>query len=372
MSKFVQVEADRETAASPVNSWNEWDPLEEVIVGRLEGATIPSSHVVVTYDVPRAVGRLYPLVSGRRYPRILTRAAQRELDEFIHVLHAEGVIVRRPAITDFSRPFATPDWRSKGFCVSCPRDGLLVLGDEILETPMPWRSRYFEMHAYRALLKEYFERGARWSAAPRPQLLDDLYDEHYRLPEPGEPMRYVVNEFEPVFDAADFVRCGRDLFVQRSNVTNESGIEWLRRHVGERFRIHPIETRCKNPMHIDSSFMPLAPGKVLVNPDYVDTKRLPALFKSWDILVAPRPDPISRWSWRTHVSMCSDWLSMNVLMLDPERVFVDRSQVSMIKALRDWGFQPIALPFLNFAPFGGSFHCATLDVRRRGGLESYF
>jgi glycine amidinotransferase len=372
MSEFARALIDRDTPACPVNSWNEWDPLEEVIVGRLEGATIPSSHVVVTYDVPTALGRVYPVVGGRRYPRLLTSPAQRELDEFIRVLEAEGVVVRRPAITDFARPFATPDWRSKGFCVSCPRDGLLVLGDEILETPMPWRSRYFEMHAYRPLLKEYFERGARWSAAPRPQLLDDLYDQHYRLPEPGEPMRYVINEFEPVFDAADFVRCGRDLFVQRSNVTNESGIEWLRRHVGERFRIHPIETRCRNPMHIDSSFMPLAPGKVLVNPDYVDTKGLPALFKSWDILVAPRPDPISRWNWRAHVSMCSDWISMNVLMLDPERVFVDRSQVSMIRALRDWGFKPIALPFLNFAPFGGSFHCATLDVRRRGRLESYF
>lgn len=27
---------------SPVSSHNEWDPLEEVIVGRVEGATIPS------------------------------------------------------------------------------------------------------------------------------------------------------------------------------------------------------------------------------------------------------------------------------------------------------------------------------------------
>jgi glycine amidinotransferase len=118
--------------------------------------------------------------------------------------------------------------------------------------------------------------------------------------------------------------------------------------------------------------MPLAPGKVLVNPDYVDSERLPAMFKSWDVLVAPRPDRISGWNWRTHVSMCSDWISMNVLMLDTERVFVDRSQVSMVKSLKDWGFKPIALPFLTFAPFGGSFHCATLDIRRRGGLESYF
>jgi len=59
-------------------------------------------------------------------------------------------------------------------------------------------------------------------------------------------------------------------------------------------------------------------------------------------------------------------------VLELVRVFVDRSQMSMIRALRDWGFKPIALPFLNFAPFGGSFHCATLDVRRRGGPESYF
>src|SRR5262249_59046707 len=137
---------------------------------------------VVTYDVPRTLGRLYPVVGGRRYPRILTRAAQRELDEFVHVLEAEGVVVRRPAITDFSRSFATPDWRSKGFCVSCPRDGLLVLGDEILETPMPWRSRDFEMHAYRPLLKEDFERGARWGAAPPPQPLGQLHGAHHPLP----------------------------------------------------------------------------------------------------------------------------------------------------------------------------------------------
>ena len=26
---------------SPVWSWNGWDPLEEVIVGRVEGATVP-------------------------------------------------------------------------------------------------------------------------------------------------------------------------------------------------------------------------------------------------------------------------------------------------------------------------------------------
>jgi len=27
---------------------------------------------------------------------------------------------------------------------------------------------------------------------------------------------------------------------------------------------------------------------------------------------------------------------------------------------------------MNYKPFGGSFHCATLDIRRRGTLQSYF
>ena len=37
--------------ASPVHSHNEWDPLEEIIVGRLEGSVIPSSHPVVTCNI---------------------------------------------------------------------------------------------------------------------------------------------------------------------------------------------------------------------------------------------------------------------------------------------------------------------------------
>ena len=32
---------------SPVWAWNEWDPLEEVIVGRVEGATVPEFTVEV-------------------------------------------------------------------------------------------------------------------------------------------------------------------------------------------------------------------------------------------------------------------------------------------------------------------------------------
>ncbi|MFF5366889.1 amidinotransferase [Streptomyces sp. NPDC013187] len=360
-----------ERLASPVSSHNEWDPLEEVIVGRLEGATIPSRHPVVACNMPPWAARVQGLVAGCRYPRALIEQAQHELEEFIVLLRQSGVTVRRPDTVDHRRRFGTPDWTSRGFCNTCPRDSMLVIGDEIIETPMAWPCRYFETHSYRPILKDYFRRGARWTAAPKPQLTDELFRTGFRTPGPGEPMRYILTEFEPVFDAADFVRAGRDLFVTRSNVTNRLGIEWLRRHLGAEYRIHEIESRCRTPMHIDTTFVPLAPGKALVNPEYIDIDRLPAVLSSWDVLVAPEPDPIQD-RLLGITSMCGRWLSMNVLMLDDKHVVAERHHTSMLRALERWGFEPIPCDLLHYAPFGGSFHCATLDTRRRGTLESYF
>ncbi|MFY1679789.1 MULTISPECIES: amidinotransferase [unclassified Streptomyces] len=355
----------------PVASHNEWDPLEEIIVGRLEGATIPASHPVVSCNIPPWAARLQGLAAGFKYPRPLVERARRELDGFVALLESAGVTVRRPDAVDHGRRFATPDWKSRGFCNTCPRDSMLVIGDEIIETPMAWPCRYFETHSYRSVLKDYFRRGARWSAAPKPQLTDALYDPEFTVPGEGEEMRYILTEFEPVFDAADFVRAGRDLFVTRSNVTNAMGIEWVRRHLGPGYRVHEVESRCRTPMHIDTTLVLLAPGKALVNPEYVDVDRLPEVLRSWDLLIAPEPDPIDDRLLRL-ASLCGKWLSMNLLVLDERRVIVERHHTGMMRALEKWGFEPIPCDLLHYAPFGGSFHCATLDVRRRGTLESYF
>jgi glycine amidinotransferase len=70
--------------------------------------------------------------------------------------------------------------------------------------------------------------------------------------------------------------------------------------------------------------------------------------------------------------LCGKWLSMNILMIDEKRVIVDPHHNNMMRAVERWGLEPIPCPFLHYAAFGGAFHCATLDVRRRGTLESYF
>ena len=357
-----------------VESHNEWDPLEEVIVGDLAGAMVPSWNVINVETIPpfaHASREALLRQAGTQYPAEVIEAGLRDLAQFIHILESEGVRVRRPAPVNHAAPYATPAWGVRnGYCAANPRDVFLVVGDEIIEAAMPDRSRHFESWAYRPLLVEYFKGGARWTAAPKPRLYDEQFDLDYQAPGPYEQMRYVVTECEPVFDAADFVRCGRDLFVQLSHVTNALGIEWVRRHLGSDYRIHVIETLCRQPMHIDTTIMPLAPGKLLINPEFIDPRRLPPVFATWDILVAPAP--VARFSENRGYEVVSDWMSMNVLMLDEKRVVVEREQEPLIRALKGWGFEPIPCSFEHYYPFAGSFHCATLDVRRQGTLQSYF
>jgi len=62
-----------------------------------------------------------------------------------------------------------------GLHMACPRDSLVVIGNEIIESPMAWRSRYFETRPYKKLLNEYFKKGAKWTVAPKPTMTDELY-----------------------------------------------------------------------------------------------------------------------------------------------------------------------------------------------------
>ena len=169
--------------------------------------------------------------------------AERQLDHFADLLDGLGITVRRPDKIDHRVSAKTPDWEVPGGHASaCPRDLLLVIGNEIIEAPMAQRARYFEFRAYRTLLKEYFRGGARWTTAPKPLMANDLYNE--RQTADHEPFDFaagpLLTEFEPAFDAACFARFGRDIFWRPDLVSNDFGVEWLRRHLEPTFRIHRI------------------------------------------------------------------------------------------------------------------------------------
>ena len=89
---------------------------------------------------------------------------------------------------------------------------------------MASRCRYFEFQSYRTLINEYFKQGAQWIAAPKLLMSEELYESDYPYEDEearvewAKAGRYAITDHEPCFDAAEFFRCGRDIFTQRSHV----------------------------------------------------------------------------------------------------------------------------------------------------------
>lgn len=126
----------------PVCSYNEWDPLEEVIVGRAENAHVPpftpevkvsivANHVCNKMRWPDCIHIIllptsaqantydkywtfYQQHGGKPFPADHLKKAVAEIEEMCNILRHEGVTVRRPEPIDWSVAYKTPDFTSSG------------------------------------------------------------------------------------------------------------------------------------------------------------------------------------------------------------------------------------------------------------------
>ena len=68
----------------------------------------------------------------------------------------------------------------------------------------------------------------------------------------------------------------------------------------------------------------------------------------------------------------SVWLSMNVLVLDPKTVCVEKSEVYQAEQMDKLGMEVVEVDLRDAYAFGGGLHCCTADVYREGSCEDYF
>ena len=103
-----------------VNSWNEWDPLKHVIVGKADGTCIPAPEPALDAKVPEDSD-----MRGQFGPRTKDAIdkANQLLDDFSNLLEKKGIKVDRPTPIDFNQPTSTPDWKAEiMFGCMPPRD----------------------------------------------------------------------------------------------------------------------------------------------------------------------------------------------------------------------------------------------------------
>jgi glycine amidinotransferase len=194
-----------------------------------------------------------------------------QLDNLADILRKRGIRVDRPTPLDFSQAVRTPDFETQSmFGCMRPRDVIATVGNEMIEATMSYRCRWFEYLCYRPLREKYFKEdpNMRWEAAFRPRLTDASFKEGYlgRVMTIEDRLKltaaedFVTTEEEPLFDAAELARMGKDVVVRHGFTANLTGIDWLRRHFPD-LRIHRMNfpgDPC--PIHIGCTFVPFGGG----------------------------------------------------------------------------------------------------------------
>ena len=164
-------------------------------------------------------------------------------------------------------------------------------------------------------------------------------------------------------------------------------MEWVTRYLKTRgIRVHPVildtsHVPYYHPWHIDCGFLLLRPGLAMIaskKPIY--SPEIVELFKRNDWEIIKTVEPVYHWTDKITMSSTPqgrgmdgpNWISTNILSLDPKTVCVSDKETAFMDQLSNIGFEVVPVAYEKVYRFGGMIHCSTLDIYREGGLEDYF
>lgn len=300
-----------------ISSWNEWDPLREIVVGTATNANWPVHDLAFRAESKTTLWKDTPLPAGP-VPQWIIDETNEDLEGLCNILRQAGVTVHRPVDMDFAA--------RDGMYNYCPRDRLLIAGDVIVDTNMHYPCRNMETEALQEVLA-------------------------------NNTVLEMPRESQFVLDAANVCRLNDTLLYLESASGNRAAAVWLDAHLPN----WTVET-CNfyAGVHIDSTVVPLREGLVLLNGTRVNEANCPRVFETWDKIYVDNVVPQGFYQY----PYASKWIALNMLVIDPHTVIVDRHQTDLIKKLQQWSFTVVPHELRHSRTLGGGFHCVTLDTWR--------
>jgi scyllo-inosamine-4-phosphate amidinotransferase 1 len=330
---------------------NEWGRLREIIVGTIDNANMPT-HGKDLHCINYATETEIPKDEIGFWDKQVYDETQEDLENLYSLLTNVGIKVHRPSPINTQKVVSNGYWETTQYYTFCPRDTVTVIGNNILESPMSLRSRQFETDCFRDIFIEKMEEGANWVSAPKPRLLDSMYQRE-------DLAKITLNNHEPVFDAANILRSNNDILYLVSNTGNLKGAKWLQNFLGKEYRVHTIEN-VYSYIHIDSTIALLREGLCLLNPERVNENNIPDFLKSWDKIWCP---PMVDIGYHKTIR-ASVWIGVNLLSVDENTVIVDNRQTDLIKELKKHNIDALDCKIRHSRTLGGSFHCVTTELLR--------
>ena len=139
-------------------------------------------------------------------------------------------------------------------------------------------------------------------------------------------------------EGGDVLRVDRDLLVGMSSRTNRQGIaqlDSLVRHYG--YRVHPVVVR--ECLHLKTGCTALPDGRLVVNPDWVDTSQL----ADYELIRVPQTEP-----WAANVLPVGD------------RVCMAAGHVQFAEIVRQLGFEVQPVEISEFVKAEGGVTCLSI------------
>jgi scyllo-inosamine-4-phosphate amidinotransferase 1 len=303
-----------------ISSHNEWDPLKKIVVGIADYANWPLHDPVFSKENEKTSWKETPVPSGP-VPQWIIDEANEDLDGLAKILTDLGVEVVRPEPMNFQ----THD----GMYNYCPRDRLLIVGNKVIDTAMMYPCRDMELQCYHSILD-----GAEVITMPRDQGM--------------------------VLDAANILRLGPNKMLYLESASgNKAAYYWLLANLPPDTSIELCNFYAG--VHIDSTIVALREGLVMLNASRVSFDNVPRAFEGWQKIWVR--DVVAQGF--HEYPYASKWIAMNMLVVDPETVIVDRHQTELIKTLESYRFRVIPHELRHSRTLGGGFHCVTLDLIRQ-------
>jgi glycine amidinotransferase/scyllo-inosamine-4-phosphate amidinotransferase 1 len=303
-----------------ISTHNEWDPLKKIVVGSATHANWPVNDPVFSKEGEKTSWKETPVPSGP-VPQWIIDEANEDLDGLAKILTDLGVEVVRPEPLNFQ----THD----GLYNYCPRDRLLIVGDQVIDTAMMYPCRDMELQCYHSILGD-----TEVITMPRDQGL--------------------------VLDAANILRLGPNKMLYLESASgNRAAYYWLLANLPPNTSIELCNFYAG--VHIDSTIVPLREGLVMLNASRVSFDNVPRAFEGWHKIWI---NDVVAQSFHEY-PYASKWIAMNMLVVDPETVIVDRHQTELIKTLESYRFRVIPHELRHSRTLGGGFHCVTLDLIRQ-------
>ena len=301
-----------------ISTYNEWDSLKSVVVGSAKYANWPSNDPVFAQESEKTTWKETPVPSGPVPDHIIDEANE-DLNELARTLYNLGVHVIRPAPRHYQV--------TGGMYNYCPRDRLLIYGNTIVDPAMMYPCRDQEI----VTLEEVTHKSHDIRRMPRDQGM--------------------------VLDAANVCRLNDTWLFLESASGNRKSYNWL----CEQFPDVTIElVNFYSGVHIDSTIVPLREGLVMLNASRVTEATVPECLRSWEKIWVNEVVAQDFYQY----PYASKWIAMNMLVVDPHTVIVDRHQQQLISTLESHKFTVIPQELRHSRTLGGGFHCVTLDLLR--------